>query len=501
MSVRKNKKCNQEYKYLFHKGNSDDNKFELFFRKNPFGGEYAIVAGYDLVREILENFKFTQDEVNYLKLLPVFTNTRPDFFDLLLKLDLSDVEVLGLDEGEIAFPRLPILQIKGPILKTQLLESALLNSVNFATLIATYARRLKIVAGNHELVEFGMRRAQGPNGAMTATRASYLAGFDGTSNVLSGMHFQIPVVGTMAHSFVQSFSELTEKELRWKNQNIRDEIEKLIREDGVEANLGELAAFLSYAQAFPDHCLLLVDTYDTLSSGLPNAIRTFKILKKFGHEPKGIRLDSGDLVYLSSEAKKMLTTAGFDDVKIFASNELDEAVIAELRQAVVRGALVVHEGEVLGPPPKPKAPPPTEAKKPQAAPVKAAGKEAKGGHGHEDTSVNPRAQLSALLLMAVAFLGIGLFAPPAFLSHLTVFVLSCFVGWQVVWNVTPALHTPLMSVTNAISGIIIVGGMLKLSGPPLAPATILAAVAVLLSTINIAGGFLVTQRMLKMFRR
>ena len=172
-----------------------------------------------------------------------------------------------------------------------------------------------------------------------------------------------------------------------------------------------------------------------------------------------------------------------------------------LQDEVVRCALVVHEGEVLGPPPKPKAPPPTEAKKPQAAPVKAAGKEAKGGHGHEDTSVNPRAQLSALLLMAVAFLGIGLFAPPAFLSHLTVFVLSCFVGWQVVWNVTPALHTPLMSVTNAISGIIIVGGMLKLSGPPLAPATILAAVAVLLSTINIAGGFLVTQRMLKMFRR
>ncbi|MBL8634112.1 MAG: Re/Si-specific NAD(P)(+) transhydrogenase subunit alpha [Myxococcales bacterium] len=166
---------------------------------------------------------------------------------------------------------------------------------------------------------------------------------------------------------------------------------------------------------------------------------------------------------------------------------------------VVRGALVIHEGEVLGPPPKPKAPPPDQAKKPQAAPVKAVGKESKGGH--EDSSVSARAQLTALLLMAAAFLGIGLFAPTAFLSHLTVFVLSCFVGWQVVWNVTPALHTPLMSVTNAISGIIIVGGMLKLSGPALAPATILAALAVLLSTINIAGGFLVTQRMLKMFRR
>jgi NAD(P) transhydrogenase subunit alpha len=166
---------------------------------------------------------------------------------------------------------------------------------------------------------------------------------------------------------------------------------------------------------------------------------------------------------------------------------------------VVRGALVVAEGEILGPPPKPKAPPPDQAKKPQAAPTKAATKDSKSGH--DDASVSPRAQTTALLAMAAAFVAIGLFAPPAFVAHLTVFVLACFIGWQVVWNVTPALHTPLMSVTNAISGIIIVGGMLKISGPETAPATILAAVAVLLSTINIAGGFLVTQRMLKMFRK
>ncbi|MFO0654063.1 MAG: Re/Si-specific NAD(P)(+) transhydrogenase subunit alpha [Polyangia bacterium] len=166
---------------------------------------------------------------------------------------------------------------------------------------------------------------------------------------------------------------------------------------------------------------------------------------------------------------------------------------------VVRGALVVCDGEILGPPPKPNAPPPDQQKKPAAAAAKPVAKEAKGGH--DDTSISPKAQVTALLAMAAAFLVIGLFAPPAFLAHLTVFVLACFVGWQVVWNVTPALHTPLMSVTNAISGIIILGGMLKVGGPLSAPSTLLAAVAVLLSTINIAGGFLVTSRMLKMFRK
>ncbi|HNI59250.1 MAG TPA: Re/Si-specific NAD(P)(+) transhydrogenase subunit alpha [Pseudomonadota bacterium] len=166
---------------------------------------------------------------------------------------------------------------------------------------------------------------------------------------------------------------------------------------------------------------------------------------------------------------------------------------------VVRGALVVCDGEILGPPPKPNAPPPDQQKKPAAAVAKPVAKEAKGGH--DDTSISPKAQVTALLAMAAAFLVIGLFAPPAFLAHLTVFVLACFVGWQVVWNVTPALHTPLMSVTNAISGIIILGGMLKVGGPLSAPSTLLAAVAVLLSTINIAGGFLVTSRMLKMFRK
>ncbi|MDB5037492.1 MAG: nicotinate phosphoribosyltransferase [Bacteriovoracaceae bacterium] len=303
--------------------------FELFFRRCPFQGEYAIAAGYDLLQEILHQFKFSKDDIDYLKSLPIFQNADPLFFKTLLDLDLSDVEILAIPEGSLCFPRVPILQVKGPIFKTQLLESALLNAINFATLVATYARRLRMVAGDKGLIEFGLRRAQGPNGAMTASRSGYLGGFEGTSNVLAGKLLQIPVVGTMAHSFIQSFTELHFSDETWNGHSISNLLKEVKAES--ETNLGELAAFLVFAKTFPDHCILLVDTYDTLASGVPNAIRVFKILKKLGYKPGGIRLDSGDLVYLSKSARRMFDDAGFKDIKIFASNELDEIIIETLQ--------------------------------------------------------------------------------------------------------------------------------------------------------------------------
>jgi nicotinate phosphoribosyltransferase len=304
--------------------------FELFFRRCPFQGEYAVVAGYERVQEVLENFRFSERDISYLKSLPIFSNTSNEFFETLQNLDLSDVEILGVPEGDLVFPRLPILQVRGPIYKVQLLESALLNAVNFATLVATYARRIRTIAKDKGLVEFGLRRAQGPNGAMTASRASFIGGFDATSNVLAGVSYGIPIAGTMAHSFVQSFSE-NQLSPDWNGENISGLLQKICHEDDLQTNAGEFAAFLAYAKAFPAQAVLLVDTYDSLLSGVPNAIRVFKVLRHFGFTPLGIRLDSGDLVYLSLEARKMLDEAGFHDAKIYASNELDEKIILSIQ--------------------------------------------------------------------------------------------------------------------------------------------------------------------------
>jgi nicotinate phosphoribosyltransferase len=305
--------------------------FELYFRRCPFEGEYAVAAGFDRVREIVENFRFNKEDLDFLKSLPGFQNASSKFLDHLLHLDLSDLEILGVNEGDLIFGREPILQIRGPVLKAQLLETALLNAMNFATLVATYARRIRLIAGNRKLIEFGMRRAQGPNGAMTAARSSFLGGFDATSNVLAAKIFEIPCVGTMAHSFVQSFWEVQSADLQWGEKNISSMLAEIKKEDGLQTNEGELAAFIAYAKTFSLNSLLLVDTYDTLKSGVPNAIRVFKLLRKFGHEPIGIRLDSGDLVYLSKEARRMLDAAGFRDAMILASNELDENVIDSIQ--------------------------------------------------------------------------------------------------------------------------------------------------------------------------
>ena len=304
--------------------------FEVFFRHCPFDGEYAVVAGHNLVKEILEEFYFSEDDLHYLKEQPTFNDAPPEFFEALQNLDFKDIHVRGLAEGSLVFPRVPLLELSGPLYKLQLLESVLLNALNFASLCATYARRLYQVANHKTLVEFGLRRAQGPNGAMIASRSSYIGGCDGTSNVLAGKEFQIPIVGTIAHSFVQSFWAVQEEDLQWKERNIIELLEQVKKEDGLQTNEGELGAFLAYAKTFPSNLLLLVDTYDSLQSGVPNAIRVFKILRQLGFLPIGIRLDSGDLVYLSKTARQQLDQAGFPEAQIFASNELGEKVIESL---------------------------------------------------------------------------------------------------------------------------------------------------------------------------
>lgn len=306
--------------------------FELFFRSCPFAGEYAIASGHNEVKSLLENFYFQEEDIRFLKSLKNFEKAPESFFDKLKALDLKDIKVRGLLEGELAFPRIPLLQLEGPLYKLQLLESPLLNAVNFSTLCATYARRIQRVARGKALVEFGMRRAQGPNGAMTASRASYVGGFDGTSNVLAGKEYGIPSIGTMAHAFVQSFNGLSRDELVWQGENVSKEIKEICDDDPFDTNPGELASFFSYAKSFPSSALFLVDTYNTLKSGVPNAIRLFKFLKRRNLPTVGIRLDSGDLVHLSQEARRMMNQAGFQEAQVFASNELSEEVIHSLEE-------------------------------------------------------------------------------------------------------------------------------------------------------------------------
>ena len=276
--------------------------FHLFFRKTPFGGGYAIAAGLSHAVELMRQFRFEQDDLDYLAKLsgndgrPLFEQ---GFLDYLAGLAFA-CDVDAVPEGTVVFPHQPLIRIRGPILQAQILETALLNIVNFQTLIATKAARVCDAAEGEPVMEFGLRRAQGIDGALVASRAAYLGGCAATSNVLAGKLFGIPVKGTHAHSWVMSFD-------------------------------AEPEAFEAYAQAMPNNCVFLVDTYDTLA-GVRNAIEAGKRLRERGHEMVGIRLDSGDLAYLSIEARKLLDEAGFPDAVIVASNDLDEHIIKDLKQ-------------------------------------------------------------------------------------------------------------------------------------------------------------------------
>ena len=281
--------------------------FSLFFRKHPFQGGFTIAAGLEHVIEFLESFHFSDQDTQYLSTLkgndgqPLF---EPAFLEYLQNLKFT-CEVDVVPEGTVVFPQEPMLRIKGPILQCQLIETPLLNLINFQSLIATKATRMVIAAKGEPVLEFGLRRAQGIDGAMTASRAAYIGGCDSTSNVLAGKLYGIPVKGTHAHSWVMSFES-------------------------------ELESFETYADVLPNNCIFLVDTYNTLD-GVRNAIRVGQKLKEKGHRLAGIRLDSGDLAYFSIEARKLLDAAGFTETSIVASNDLDENIIASLKE---QGAMI-----------------------------------------------------------------------------------------------------------------------------------------------------------------
>ncbi|MBC3786516.1 nicotinate phosphoribosyltransferase [Spirosoma utsteinense] len=276
--------------------------FNLYFRKNPFSGGFTVSGGLTNVIGYINNFGFSRKDLRYLRSLtgsdgqPLFEE---GFLTYLANLKLS-CDIDAIPEGTVVFPNEPLLRVRGPILQCQLLETPLLNLVNFESLITTKAARLRLVAGTDTLLEFGLRRAQGADGGMTASRAAYIGGFDATSNVLAGKLYDIPVRGTHAHSWVMSFD--TEQE-----------------------------AFDTYAEMMPNNVTLLVDTYDTLE-GVKHAIQTGHKLRQKGYALSGIRLDSGDLAYLSIEARKLLDAAGFTDTAIVASNDLDEIIINSLKQ-------------------------------------------------------------------------------------------------------------------------------------------------------------------------
>ncbi len=270
--------------------------FDLYFRTNPFEGGYAVFAGLEPALEHLRDLRFCHEELEYLRSLGLFS---ADFIDFLRDFRFQG-QVVAPPEGTVVFAHEPLLSVSARLAEAQLVETLLLNTINFQTLVATKAARIRHAAGGGEVIEFGLRRAQGPDGGLSAARAACVGGAMGTSNVLAGMRFGLPVRGTHAHSWVQSFPD-------------------------------ELTAFQAYADAFPDATVLLVDTYDTLKSGVPNAIAVARRLRERGHALRGIRLDSGDLAYLSREARRMLDAAGFPEVRIMASNELDEQVIDSIR--------------------------------------------------------------------------------------------------------------------------------------------------------------------------
>jgi nicotinate phosphoribosyltransferase len=289
--------------------NGDKNKiavFDMFYRKNPYNGSYAIIAGLDQVIQYINNLHFSKEDILYLNSLGIFET---DFLDYLSNFKFTG-SIWSVPEGSIIFPQEPIVKVIGPIIEAQLIETALLNIVNFQSLIATKASRVCFAAQGDEVMEFGARRAQGQDASVYGARAAIIGGCSGTSNVLAGKLFDVPVKGTNAHSWVMSFSD-------------------------------ELSAFQKFTDVYSKNFTLISDTYDTLKSGIPNAIHVFNALKKKGIHPNfyGVRLDSGDLTYLSKEARDMFDRAGFSDASIIGSSDLDEFSITSLKS---QGAEITH---------------------------------------------------------------------------------------------------------------------------------------------------------------
>lgn len=276
--------------------------FDLFFRKVPDQGGYAIMAGLEQAIEYLKNLRFTEEDICYLRERGIFSE---QFLDYLARFRFA-CDVWAIPEGTPIFPHEPLMTVRGPAIQAQFIETMLLLSVNHQSLIATKANRIVRAADGRPVMEFGSRRAQGGDGALYGARAAYIAGAAGTACTICDREFGVPALGTMAHSWVQLFPS-------------------------------ELEAFRAYAKVYPDACTLLVDTFHVLKSGVPNAITVFQELKAAGHKPQGIRIDSGDIAYLSKKARVMLDEAGLQEVKIVASNSLDEYLIRDL---LVQGAQI-----------------------------------------------------------------------------------------------------------------------------------------------------------------
>eukprot|EP00112_Aurelia_sp_Birch-Aquarium-sp1_P023814 Seg725.5 transcript_id=Seg725.5/GoldUCD/mRNA.D3Y31 product="Nicotinate phosphoribosyltransferase" protein_id=Seg725.5/GoldUCD/D3Y31 len=328
--------------------------FDLFFRTSPFQGEFTIFAGLQECISFLQKLKFTESDIEYLQsILP--KTCRREFFDYLRHLSASEITLYAIPEGTVVFPRVPLLRVEGPLPVAQLVETSLLNLVNYASLVATNAARFRIAAGDEKkLLEFGLRRAQGPDGALSASKYCYIGGFDGTSNVLAGKKFGIPCKGTQAHAFVSSFLDSDEKRVGKLKQNggtgeERDilpvaqewlkKVAKILEVPEDQTSRSELIAFCAFAVAFPTNFLALVDTYNVMRSGLPNFCAVALTLNDFGYKAVGVRLDSGDLSYLSkrvrAEFAEVAMKTGIDWFKklvIVASNDLNEETLYSLEQ-------------------------------------------------------------------------------------------------------------------------------------------------------------------------
>ncbi len=294
--------------YFKHKDRNETVIFDAFYRKNPCDGGYSVAAGLEQVIQYIRELHFSREDIEYLKSLGIFEQ---DFLDYLAKFRFSG-DIYAIPEGTVVFPREPLVKVIAPIMEAQLVETAVLNIINHQSLIATKAARVCYAAQGDGIMEFGLRRAQGPDAGIYGARAAVIGGCIGTSNVLCGQLFDVPVKGTHAHSWIMSFPD-------------------------------EYTAFKTYADLYPSACILLVDTYDTLKSGVPNAIRVFREMRaaKIPLTFYGIRLDSGDLAYLSKKARKMLDDAGFPDAVISASNDLDEYLIESLK---LQGAAITSWG-------------------------------------------------------------------------------------------------------------------------------------------------------------
>ena len=292
----------------FKTGLNDTVVFDMFYRKNPSNGGYAIACGLEQVIDYIKNLKFTYEDIDYLRNLGMFDE---DFLTYLSSFHFSG-DIYAIPEGTVVFPKEPLVKVIAPVMEAQLVETAILNIVNHQSLIATKASRVAFAAKGDGIMEFGLRRAQGPDAGIYGARAAVIGGCVGTSCVLTGQMWDIPVKGTHAHSWIMSFPD-------------------------------EYTAFKTYANLYPKACILLVDTYDTLHSGVPNAIKVFKEMRDAGIELSyyGIRLDSGDLAYLSKKARKMLDEAGFTDAVISASSDLDEYLIDSLK---TQGAQITSWG-------------------------------------------------------------------------------------------------------------------------------------------------------------